>query len=112
MSPAPLAPRPLRLPAATAAARLHAAIAARPAWAVPCRAAPDPAPWVSEDAAEADWAAEECLACPLLAECAQFGVESRAEGVVLAGRRWHHWTHKQIDKTSPAPAGANERNAS
>lgn len=100
-------PRPLRPEAEVAAAALHSAIAARPPWTTPCIAAADPAPWTSEDPAEAEWAAAECEACPLLDLCAQFGVESRAEGVVLAGRRWFGGTHKQITQTTSAPAGVN-----
>lgn len=97
-----LLPKPLRPDAAAAAAALHEQIARRPAWQVPCRAVADPAPWTSDDPADAEWAAAECQACPLLDLCHEFARASRAEGVVLAGRRWYGGTHK----TTPAPAGA------
>lgn len=116
MSPAPLLAQPLAEPAADATEALHDAIAARPRWAIPCRAAADPAPWTSEDEEEAAWAAAECAACPVLDLCEEFGVATRADGVVLAGRRWAKHTAGNLrtrgTDTSPAPAGTEERKTS
>ena len=87
---------------------LHEAIAQRPGWTVPCRAAADPAPWTSEDPDDAEWAAEECLACPVFALCEAFALATRAEGVVLAGRPWTPRTANNLrtrgTTTSPATA--------
>ena len=84
------------------------ALAARPSWTVPCRAAADPAPWTSDDPEDAEWAAEECLACPVFSLCEAFALATRAEGVVLAGRRWSPRTANNLrtrgTKTSPATA--------
>ena len=115
MSPAPLLAQPLPAPATDAVEALHEAIAARPAWTVPCRAAADPSPWTSEDEQDAAWAAEECLACPVFALCEAYGIATRADGVVLAGRRWTKHSAKNLSartKTSPASAGAHERKTS
>lgn len=114
LTPAPPFPQPLPASAEDAVEALHVAIAERPRWTVPCRAAADPAPWTSDDEQDTAWAAEECLACPLLAECERFGVATRAQGVVLAGRRWTPHTAKNLaarggTTTSPATAGATER---
>ena len=114
MSPAPLLVPPLPTPAADATEALHDAIAARPRWAIPCRAAADPAPWTSEDEEDAAWAAAECAACPVFDLCEAFGIATRADGVTLAGRRWGKHTAGNLrargSDTSPATAaGANER---
>ena len=105
-------PMPLpMLPAAAddAVEDLFDALAARPRWTVPCRAAADPSPWTSEDPDDAEWAAEECLACPVFALCERYGIATRAEGVVLAGRVWDKGTAKNFRRrtttTTSAPAG-------
>ena len=94
--------------AGDAVEELHDALAARPSWTVPCRAAADPAPWTSDDPEDAEWAAEECLACPVFSLCDAFALATRAEGVVLAGRRWSPRTANNLrtrgTKTSPATA--------
>ena len=104
MSPAPLLVPPLPTPAADATEALHDAIAARPRWAIPCRAAADPAPWTSEDEEDAAWAAEECLACPVFALCEAFGIATRSHGVVLAGRRWTLHTGKNLATRTKTPS--------
>ena len=114
MSPAPILVPPLAEPAADATEALHDAIAERPRWAIPCRAAADPAPWTSEDEEDAAWAAAECAACPVFDLCEAFGIATRADGVTLAGRRWGKHTAGNLrargSDTSPATAaGANER---
>ena len=113
MTPAPILVPPLAEPAADATEALHDAIAERPRWAIPCRAAADPAPWTSEDEEDAAWAAAECDACPVLDLCESFGIATRADGVVLAGRRWAKQTSAKLrtrgSETSPATAGATER---
>ena len=88
---------------------LHDALAARPRWTVPCLAAADPSPWTSEDPGDSEWAAEECLACPVFALCERYGNETRAEGVVLAGRVWGKRNANTLRNrgttTTSAPAG-------
>lgn len=116
MPPAPLLAQPLPAPATDAVEALHEAIAERPRWTVPCRAAADPSPWTSGDEQDAAWAAEECLACPVFVLCEAFGIATRAEGVVLAARRWNTHTAKNLSSrnktTSATAAEAHGRTAS
>lgn len=115
MSPAPLIPRPLPPGPADATEQLHLAIAALPHYAVPCIADGHSRDWVCEDEAATARAVEACGACPLLAQCEAFGIATRAEGVVLAGRRWSPWTAKNLatrgpnTTTSPATAGTKRK---
>lgn len=115
MSPAPLLVPPLAPRAADATEHLHAAIAALPPWAVPCVADGHGRDWTSDHPAAIDRAIAGCSSCPVLAQCEAFGVATRADGVVLAGRRWGKHTAKNTasrgSTISPASAGAHERNS-
>lgn len=114
MSPAAIVPSPLPSRAAEASERLHAAIEALPEYAVPCVADGHGRDWLSEDPAAIDRAAEACSTCPVLDLCERFGVATKADGVVLAGRRWTPWTSKNLTsrstKTSSPTGGDHERN--
>ena len=116
MSPAPILVPPLAEPAADAVEQLHEAIAALPPWAVPCVADGHGRDWTSDHPAAIDRAIAGCSSCPVLAQCEAFGVATRADGVVLAGRRWAKHTAKNLrargSDTSPASAGTEERKTS
>ena len=115
MSPAPVLPPPLTSRGADAVEALHDAIAALPPWAVPCVADGHGRDWTSDHPAAIDRAIAGCSSCPVLAQCEAFGIATRADGVVLAGRRWAKHTAKNLSartKTSPASAGTEERKTS
>lgn len=105
MSPAPLMPPPLAPRAADAVEALHSAIEALPPYAVPCVADGSPRDWLTDDPAAIERAVEACSTCPVLALCEAFGIAIRADGVVLAGRRWTPHTAKNLrTRTSSATA--------
>lgn len=111
MSPAPLLPPPLAPRAAEAVEQLHSAIEALPPYAVPCVADGSPRDWLSDDPAAIERAVEACSSCPLIEACEAFGIAIRADGVVLAGRRWTTHTAKNLrtKTTSATDAEDHER---
>lgn len=93
----------------TAHKQLLEALATYSPTEIPCRASSRPQDWISESSADQTRAAEACLSCPVLGQCATYAISAEEPAGVWGGHTYPERRKIELaNRRNPEPGAANK----